>query len=445
MKELTIAISGRPNVGKSTLFNRLIGKKQAIVEDSPGVTRDWREGKAKLGELSFKVIDTAGLEEKIKDELSEKIKTTTLQVLNDVDAIFFVVDGKTGITNEDLILVKLYRKLSANLILVVNKCESSNSALFLQDYYRLGLGEPIFISAEHGLGMIDLFDAIHKISDSLGLVESKHEVIESISIAIVGRPNAGKSTLINRILKKERMVTADVPGTTRDAISVDFQFQGNNLKLIDTAGLKKKNSIQNELEEITYQDSKRAIRFAHVVILTLDANIAFQSQDLAIANFAVSEGRPVIIAINKWDTIKDKSRYNNALKDSIDKLLPEIKDVPLIYISAINGNNVETLLKAALESYKMWNFRVPTKKLNDWLIETVNYHPHPLNSKGKKVKIKYITQHNTRPPSFVLFSNFPEEIKDTYLRYLANSLKISFKLNGVPLRIHAKKTDNPYT
>lgn len=444
MKELTIAISGRPNVGKSTLFNRLIGKKQAIVEDSPGVTRDWREGTAKIGALSFKVIDTAGLEEKVKDELGKKIKSTTLNVLSDVDAIFFVVDGKVGVTNEDLLLAKSMRKSDDKVILIVNKCESSNSALFVQEFYRLGFGEPVFISAEHGLGMVDLFEAVQKISKDVDDKEDTHSKQELISIAIVGRPNAGKSTLVNKLLKKERMITGSMPGITRDSIAVDHKFEGNYIKLVDTAGLKKKNTVKDKLEEVTYQDSKRAICFAHVVILTLDANIAFESQDLAIANIAISEGRPIVVAINKWDTVVDKSRYNNALNDSISKLLPEIKDVPIIYISALNGNNLDTLLRAALESYKLWNYRIPTRKLNDWLVEAVNQHPLPLSSLRKKIRIKYITQYSIRPPSFVLFCNFPDQLNDTYIRYLTNSIKNTFGLKGIPVRMHAKKAANPF-
>lgn len=447
MKEFCVAIVGRPNVGKSTLFNRLVGKKHAIVDDLPGVTRDWREGIAKIGPLTFKIIDTAGLEKEAKDEMSQKIKKVTLSILEQVNLVVFVTDAKSGITNEDLNFAKYLRQNSNKTIAIGNKCESSNTAVFVQDYYQLGFGEPVFISAEHGLGMIDLFDIINQEVEKF--TEQQLEAAEDskkdpISIAIVGRPNAGKSTLMNQLLKTERVITGETPGITRDSIAVDYEFKGKAIKLIDTAGIKKKNSIKNNLEEITYADSKRAIHFAHTVILTIDATNAFESQDVAIANMVIDEGRPLVVAINKWDKIDDKSRYNNALVDSINKLLPEVKDVPIIYISAINGHNVNTLIQAALDSYHNWNIRITTRKLNAWLSEKIAAHPLPLGKRNKKVKIKYITQHNTRPPSFVLFSNMPDDISDSYLRYLANNLKQDFALKGVPVRLHTKKSDNPY-
>ena len=448
MKEYTVAIVGRPNVGKSTLFNRLVGKKHAIVDDMPGVTRDWKEGVAHIGSLSFKVIDTAGLEEDAKDEMGKKIKQVTINALDHADLIIFVTDAKPGITNEDLLFARWLRRNPKKTVLLANKCESSNTAVFVEDYYRLGLGEPVFISAEHGLGMIDLFNLINEefeeFSKEQEAIRKSGEKREAISIAIVGRPNAGKSTLVNQLLKTERMVTGEMPGITRDSISIDYEFNNQAIKLIDTAGIKKKSSIKNDLEEMTYEDSKRAIRFAHTVILTMDATNAFESQDIAIANMAIAEGRPIVLAINKWDKIEDKSRYNNALVDSINKLLPEIKDAPIIYISALNGHNVNLMMQAALDSYANWNIRIPTRKLNAWLHEKIIAHPLPLGPNARRVRIKYITQHNIRPPAFVLFSNLPNDIGDTYLRYLANGLKESFELKGVPIRLHTKKTDNPY-
>lgn len=443
--KFTVAIVGRPNVGKSTLFNRLIGKKHAIVDDLPGVTRDWREGIASIGPLQFNVIDTAGLEEEAKDELSQKVKQVTINALDHAHLIIFLTDGKSGVTNEDQILARWLRKSPKKTILLVNKCESSNTTIFIKDYYKLAMGEPVFISAEHGLGMVDLFSAINAESELFDSQSQNQEPkTDSISIAIVGRPNAGKSTLVNQLLKQERMVTGETPGITRDSIALDYEYQGRAIRLIDTAGIKKKASIKDQLEELTYQDSKRAIRFAHTVILTMDANNAFEKQDIAIANMAIAEGRPIVIAINKWDQITERSKYNNALQDSINELLPEVKDASIIYISAINGHNVNLLMKAAIEAYENWNIRITTRKLNDWLIEKTTMHPLPLGKHGKKVKAKYITQHNVRPPSFVLFSNLPEDIDDSYLRYLSNNLKKDFALKGVPVRIHSKKTDNPY-
>ena len=448
MKEFTVAVVGRPNVGKSTLFNRLVGKKHAIVDDFPGVTRDWREGVANIGPLCFKVIDTAGLEEDAKDEMGQKIKQVTINALDNANLIVFVTDAKSGVTNEDLLFAKWLRRNPTKTIIIANKCESANTAVFVKDYYRLGLGEPVFISAEHGLGMIDLFDVINKEMEEFiktqDEVKKSGEKREAISVAIVGRPNAGKSTLVNQLLKTERMVTGAMPGITRDSIAIEYEFQGQAIKLIDTAGIKKKNSIKNDLEEMTYEDSKRAIRFAHTVILTMDATSAFESQDVAIANMAIAEGRSLVIAINKWDKIDDKSRYNNALVDSINKLLPEIKDVPIIYISALSGHNVNIMMQAALDSYKNWNIRIPTRKLNAWLSDKTSAHPIPLGSNGRRVRLKYMTQHNTRPPAFVLFSNLPNDISDSYIRYLANNLKEDFGLKGVPVRLHTKKTDNPY-
>ncbi len=448
MTEFTVAIVGRPNVGKSTLFNRLVGKKHAIVDDFPGVTRDWREGQASIGPLSFKVIDTAGLEEDAKDEMGKKIKQVTINALDKAQLILFVADGKSGVTNEDTVFARWLRKNPKKTLLLVNKCESSNTAVFIQDYYRLGMGEPVFISAEHGLGMIDLFNEINAECEEFMKIESainaKDKRQEAIAIAIIGRPNAGKSTLVNQLLKTERMVTGAMPGITRDSISLDYEFDGRAIKLVDTAGLKKKNSIKDKLEEVTYEDSKRAIRFAHTVVLVMDATSAFESQDVAIANMAITEGRSIVIAINKWDKIVDKSRYNNALVDSMKELLPEVKDAPVIYISAINGHNVSTLMKAALDSYDNWNIRITTRKLNNWLLDVTAAHPVPL-SNGRKVRIKYITQHNIRPPAFVLFSNLPDDINDSYIRYLSNNMKEHFNLKGVPVRLHAKKSDNPYS
>lgn len=448
MSEFTVAILGRPNVGKSTLFNRLVGKKHAIVDDLPGVTRDWRDGKASIGPLSFKVIDTAGLEEDAKDELGKKIRQVTINALEHAHLILFVTDAKTGITNDDLVFARWLRKKSTKVIILANKSESSNTAVFVQDYFRLGMGEPVFISAEHGLGMIDLFDVISAEQEIFLASQNENNQNnsnkESISIAIVGRPNAGKSTLVNQLLKEERMITGETPGITRDSISLDYEFNGQAIKLVDTAGIKKRTSIKDQLEEMTYEDSKRAIRFAHVVVLTIDATIAFEKQDISIANIAIAEGRPVVVAINKWDKIADKSRYNNALVDSISSLLPEIKDAPIIYISAINGHNVNQMMQAALDSYHNWNIRIPTRKLNNWLSEKISAHPLPLGANSRRVKIKYMTQHNIRPPAFVLFSNLPEDISDSYIRYLSNDLKASFGLKGVPVRLHAKKTNNPY-
>lgn len=448
MKDFIVAIVGRPNVGKSTLFNRLIGKKHAIVDDFPGVTRDWKEGMASIGPLKFKVIDTAGLEKDAKDEMGKKIKQVTIDALDQANLILFVTDAKPGVTNEDLLFSRWLHKNPKKIILLSNKCESSNTTVFVEDYYKLGFGEPVFISAEHGLGMVDLFDSINNeiedhIEKSAKMIDSNSDK-ESISIAIVGRPNAGKSTLVNQLLKTERMVTGEVAGITRDSVSIEYEFDNRAIKLVDTAGIKRKASIKNQLEEMTYEDSKRAIRFAHTVILTMDANNAFESQDIAIANMAISEGRSIVIAINKWDQIEDKSRYNNALVDSMKELLPEIKDAPIIYISALNGHNIDLLMKAALNSYDNWNIRIPTRKLNSWLNDKIAAHPLPLGSNAKRVRIKYITQHNIRPPAFVLFSNLPNDIGDTYVRYLANGLKESFDLKGVPVRLHTKKTDNPY-
>ncbi len=452
IKDFTVAIVGRPNVGKSTLFNRLIGKKHAIVDDFPGVTRDWREGFGKIGPLSFKVIDTAGLENDSKDELKNKIKTVTIKALANVDLIIFVTDAKVGITNEDLIFSQWLRKNPIKTLLIANKAESSNAAIFVQDFYRLGMGEPTFISAEHGLGMIDLFEVINAEAElfqkaSLTMdqnAQTAQNAEDTIAIAIVGRPNAGKSTLVNQLLNEERMITGEMPGITRDSIALDYVFNGQKIKLFDTAGIKKKNSIKDQLEELAYEDSKRAIRFAHVVVLLMDATIAFEKQDIAIANLALLEGRPLVIAINKWDRIENKSSYNNALVSEISKFLPEVKDVSIIYISAINGHNVNLLIQAALDAYHNWNVRIPTRVLNSWLSEKTQAHPLPLGLHGRRVRIKYITQHNIRPPAFVLFSNMPDAIDDSYIRYLSNGLKEAFSLKGVPVRIHAKKVDNPY-
>ena len=320
MTNFKVAILGRPNVGKSTLYNRLIGKKHAIVDDLPGVTRDWREGEANLGPLKFTIIDTAGIEERIFSEMDQKIRNSTINLLPQVNLLVFLCDGKVGVLDQEIAFIKTMRQTKLPIILVVNKCESSNKIAATREFYRLGLGEPVYISAEHGLGMVDLYEALQaqiKQVDEEAVDNSKaHDIIQ---IAIVGRPNAGKSTLVNQLLQFERMVTGETPGITRDAIAIDYQFQGRNIKLVDTAGIKKKTTLQTDLEKIVYNDSKRAIHFAHVVVLVLDATCAFEKQDLAIAQLAITEGRSLVVAVNKWDKIQDKSRYNNALHDSIDR------------------------------------------------------------------------------------------------------------------------------
>jgi GTP-binding protein len=443
----TVAIVGRPNVGKSTLFNRLVGKKHALVHDLPGVTRDWRESVGQLGPLKFNIIDTAGLEDREPGSLEHRMQQQTDAAIATAHLILLVIDGRSGIVPDDDFFVNWARKRNKPIALVVNKCEGKHASNTIHDAYKLGLGEPIAISAEHGEGLVDLYEVVASAAEVYEAQVCQEEVETDekyLQIAIVGRPNAGKSTLINRLLKKERMLTGPEAGLTRDSIAIEWEFKGQKIRLIDTAGMKRKVQINSKLEHLALEDALRAVKYAHVVVLLVDATAPLESQDVAIANLAVNEGRAIVLAVNKWDLVADKSRQVQEIRYMVDKMLAQVKDLPIIYLSALHGTNVDTIVSAAMESFKHWNSRISTGKLNNWLAMATEHHSLPLSASNRPLRIKYITQHKSRPPSFLLFANKPDEVPDSYLRYLTNSLREHFEMGGVPVRMTLKKGANPY-
>ncbi|MDA0781578.1 MAG: ribosome biogenesis GTPase Der [Rickettsiales bacterium] len=447
----TACIIGRPNVGKSTLFNRLSGKKHALVDDRPGVTRDRREGAARIGDMEFRVIDTAGLEEAEEDALETRMLKQTRQAVEDSDLCLMVIDGRAGLTPDDKFFANWLRKIHKSIILIVNKCEGSQGEFGLNESYGLGFRDIVPISAEHNEGMADLYEAIApykaQYDYEIGELEITKEAEDGdkfIQVAIVGRPNTGKSTYLNSLYGENRVLTGPEAGITRDSISIDWQFEGKNIRLIDTAGIRRKSNVQKKLEKLSVADSLRALRYAHVAILMIDATMPFEKQDLHIAETIANEGRAVVIALNKWDLVEDKAATLKELKYKADELLPQIKGVSLITISALNGENVEKVMKSALEAYNVWNKRITTSKLNDWLREAESKHLPPLAKNKKRIRLKYMTQGNTRPPTFTVFINRPEDLPASYKRYIENSLRDDFSMPGVPLRVMFRKNENPY-
>lgn len=439
-----VAIIGRPNVGKSTLFNRLTGKRQALVDDMPGVTRDRRYGDASLGGLPFRIVDTAGLENPKSGDMESRMMQQTGAAIQEAAVILLMIDGLAGVTAQDEYFANMVRKLSKPVILVVNKAESKRSDSGYSEAFSLGLGEPVAISAEHGSGMNDLYDALAPhiaTASSEDEQEGAHDAI--MQVAIVGRPNVGKSTLLNALLKEDRVLTGPEAGITRDAIAVDFTFEGKPLKLVDTAGLRRKSNIHKKLEKLAVGDSLETIRFAHVVILLLDAEQPLEKQDLALADLIEREGRAIIIGINKWDRVTDDAAWKKALNERLSATLPQIRGVPLIPVSAIRRTGLSRLMRACFSTYETWNCRVPTAALNRWLEKAIAAHPPPM-VKGRRLNIKYITQIKARPPSFILSVSRRGKLPDSYLRYLTNSLREAFDLPGVPIRIRLASGKNPY-
>jgi len=462
-----IAIVGRPNVGKSTLFNRLVGQKLALVDDTPGVTRDRRRHEGHLQDLSFDVIDTAGLEEAAKETLAGRMSAQTHKAIAEADLVLFVMDAKVGVTAADQHFADILRKSAKPIVLVANKAESKAAITGLHEAWVLGLGEPCAISAEHGVGFSDLRDAIaahmplslpddelnqQEGSEEDEIVgddweeEEEHVVYDAskpLKIAIVGRPNAGKSTLINAMIGEERLLTGPEAGITRDSIFVDWQWRGRLIRLHDTAGLRRKARIQAKLEKLSVGDALRAIRFAEVVVIVLDATSPFEKQDLQIADLVIREGRAPIIALNKWDLIVDKQHQLNQLREQCSRLLPQVQGLRTVAISGIEGQGIERLMDNIEQVHRVWNRRIPTAQLNRWLAEMTGHHPPPAVS-GRRLKIKYITQIKTRPPGFVLSCSRPEVMPQSYLRYLMNGLRGAFDMPGVPIRLVMRKGDNPF-
>ena len=448
----TIAIIGRPNVGKSTLFNRLVGQKLALVDDEPGVTRDRREGEARLGDLAFTVIDTAGLDEGAKGSLTARMQEQTETAIRLADALMFLVDARAGLTPTDRAFADLARRAGKPVLLVANKSEGRHGDAGAMEAYALGLGEPIQISAEHGEGLGDLYDALRVLmpepaepeESSLEPGNTDEDLASRpIRVAIVGRPNAGKSTLINHLIGEERLLTSPEAGTTRDSIAVEVKWKGRDFRLFDTAGLRRRSRIEQKLEKLSVADALRAVRFAEVAVLLMDAQNRFEEQDVRIADLIEREGRSLVIAVNKWDLIDVKPGQISALRKDADHWLPQVAGVPIVAVSGLLGEGIDRLMQAIVEAYAVWNKRVPTSALNRWFEQAVSANPPPAVS-GRRLKLNYITQTKARPPSFVLFCTRADALPQSYLRYLVNSLREAFALPGTPVRITLREKANPF-
>ncbi len=464
----TVAIVGRPNVGKSTLFNRLVGKKLALVDDTPGVTRDRRPGAAKLIDLRFTIIDTAGLEESGPETLQGRMWAQTRAAIDEADVTLFVVDAKAGLTPADQTLAEMLRKSGKPVVLVANKSEARGSDGGFYDAFTLGLGEPCPISAEHGQGMLDLRDAIVAAigeerafpeadeeavtdvdvcelagADEDEEVEPEYDETKPLRIAVIGRPNAGKSTLINRFLGEDRLLTGPEAGITRDSISVEWQWRGRTIKMYDTAGMRKKARVQEKLEKLSVADSLRSIRFAELVIIVFDATIPFEKQDLHLVDLVAREGRAPVLAFNKWDLIEDPQAFLADLREKTERLLPQVRGIRAVPISGQTGYGLDRLMQSVVETDRVWNRRISTAKLNRWLESQQVQHPPPAVS-GRRVKLKYMTQVKARPPAFMISCTRPEALPESYLRYLTNGLRNDFQMPGVPIRIHLRASENPF-
>ena len=448
----TIAIIGRPNVGKSTLFNRLVGQKLALVDDLPGVTRDRREGEGRLGDLTFTVIDTAGLDEGARGSLTARMQEQTEAAIAQADALMFVIDARMGLTPNDRAFADFARRANKPVVLVANKAEGKHGELGAMESYALGLGDPVQISAEHGEGLGELYDALRVLmpeppedEEEAGEEDISEEeaATRPIRVAIVGRPNAGKSTLINQLLGEERLLTSPEAGTTRDSIAVEIVWQGRKFRVFDTAGLRRRSRIEEKLEKLSVADALRAVRFAEVVVLMMDEQNKFEEQDLRIADLIEREGRAIVLAVNKWDLVERKPNLISGLRTDADHWLPQVKGAPLVAVSGLTGEGIDRLMTAIQQAYAVWNRRVPTAALNRWFEQAISANPPPAVS-GRRLKLNYITQNKARPPSFVLFCSRADAVPQSYLRYLTNSLREAFELPGTPIRITLREKANPF-
>jgi GTP-binding protein len=443
----TIAIVGRPNVGKSTLFNRLVGRRVALVDDRPGVTRDRREGEGRLGDLDFTVIDTAGLEQSAPESLTGRMRAQTETAMAQADAIFFMIDARVGPTPADRDFAELARKSGKPTVLIANKMEGTAGESGRLEAYALGLGDPVAISAEHNEGLPDLYDALRaalpvqtaKAAEAAAEPSGPHP----IRVAIVGRPNAGKSTLINRLLGEERLLTAPEAGTTRDAIAVDLDWHDQKFRIHDTAGIRRRGRVDQKLEKLSVVDALNAVRFAEVVVVLLDVGNAFEEQDQRIADLVEQEGRAIVIAVNKWDLKEKTAGAIGKLREQADEKLMQMKGVPLVAISAVTGEGLDRLMQAIVDAFAVWNKRVPTSALNRWFEHAIEAHPPPAVS-GRRLRLNYITQAKARPPSFIVFCTRADAVPDAYKRYLVNSLRETFELPGTPIRLNLREKDNPF-
>ncbi len=469
----TLAIVGRPNVGKSTLFNRLAGKQLAIVDDTPGVTRDWREAEGYLYDQPIRLIDTAGLEESFDDSIRGRMRRQTEAALKEADAVLFLVDGRSGLTPLDEHFAGWLRKQNIPVILGVNKCENETAAQAgIAEAYSLGLGEPLALSAAHGHGVDELYhllqpyfpadedesgaesdtpDAAADMPD-LDDLEGQDDYAfaddfddtKPVKIAIAGRPNVGKSTLVNALLEEERVMTGPEAGITRDAIAVDWTYKDRAFKLVDTAGMRRKAKVTDKIEKLSTADSLRAIRLAQVVVLVLDSDAALEKQDLQIADHVLREGRALVIAVNKWDTVKDRAALQEEIAHKLETSLAQVRDIPVVTISALKRKGLNRLMDAVLSIYDIWNRRVPTGPLNRWLAAMESRNPAPL-SQGRPNRVKYIAQIKSRPPTFALWVSRPKDLPASYRRYIANGLRADFDLPGVAIRLLVRASKNPYT
>jgi len=444
-KPLIVAIVGRPNVGKSTLFNRLAGKRLALVHDTPGVTRDRREAEAQLGALALKLIDTAGFEKGAEGSLSQRMTAQTMAAIAEADVCLFAIDARDGVTAGDEIVADSLRRSGKPVVLVTNKCEGRIGEAAVAEAYSLGFGEAIAVSAEHDLGIGELAEALAAFAPEEETAEQEsEEENRPLRLAIVGRPNVGKSSLFNRILGEERALTGPEPGLTRDAIAAPWQVDGRAILLHDTAGLRKRARVAGEtLEEMSVASTLDAIRFADCVIVMIDAMQPFEKQDLTIADLVEREGRAAVFAIGKWDLVEERAGAISKLREKADELLPQLKGAPLVAVSAKTGEGIDRLLPAVLEADRAWNKHVPTSALNRFLEEALSRHAPPA-IKGRRVRIRYMTQPKVRPPTFALFGNQLSALPDAYLRYLTNGLRATFGLKGTPIRLRLRSGKNPY-
>jgi GTPase len=473
----TLAIVGRPNVGKSSLFNRLVGRKLALVDDQPGVTRDLREGEARLGQLRFTVIDTAGLEEATDESLQGRMRLLTERAVEMADICLFMIDARAGVLPADQVFAEILRKRAAKVILAANKSEGKAGEAGYYDAFSLGLGEPVQLSAEHGLGMDELRDMLTPVAEEFathsyepqtdvtlvrdedidgefeagsdddedGPAEPLFSAERPIQFAVVGRPNAGKSTLINQILGEERLLTGPEAGITRDAISVNTSWGGVPFRIWDTAGMRKKAKVQAKLEKLSVSDGLRAVKFSEVVVVLLDVQIPFEQQDLRIADLAEREGRAVVLAVNKWDLEGDKQEKLRELREAFTRLLPQLRGAPMVMVSALTGKGLDRLHKAIVKAHEVWNRRVSTARLNRWLAARLEAHPPPAPG-GKRLRLRYMTQVKARPPSFVVMCSHPDLVPTSYSRYLVNAMREDLDMPGTPIRmfLRSQAEKNPY-
>lgn len=456
---LSVAIIGRPNVGKSTLFNRLVGKKLALVHDLPGVTRDRKMAKAKFKDIDLEVIDTAGYEYSTEDNMESRMWKQTARAISDADVCLFLFDARAGVQPYDELFADLVRKTHKPVILLANKCEGKQQENGIGEAYKLGLGEPIAFSAEHTIGFDELYVQFMKLDDAKKEKEQKEVKTATIGqipddfvpfksdkpvqVAFVGRPNVGKSTLVNALLGDERMLTGPEAGMTRDAITTEWTWKGQKFNLVDTAGLRRQAKVTNSLEKMSVESTKYAANMAQVVVLVLDSETVLDKQDLTIARNILDEGRALVIAVNKWDIAKRKETLDK-LNYKLETSLTQASGVPTVTISALKKEGLDKLMSAILKVYNRWNMRIPTAPLNKWFADVQEQNPAPLGKNKRRIKLKYITQAKTRPPSFYIFSSNPEGLPESYLRYLINSLRSTFNMGGIPMRVTVRKADNPY-